>query len=707
MYSIDGDDDVPDVEDEWLSDQELADRRRCQQRYGRNQVIQTVERQGQHNLIPEEEEVPVVPDDDNDSDDDNDNDNQQDYWQPRNLNRRGWVPNRRYFDDQYRTSTNLNPSAEYAALLHDFGLLSEEEAFLANLGTFVDESRSPNTQLKLMNILESLSLDEQGLLTTLHPLAFAAKANNDDTPNYYQAMNGPDALGYLEAMKIEMDQLEEKDPWDVIPLSDVPEGANILDSTWAFKRKRFPDGRVKKLKARICVRGDQQIEGLDFFDTYAPVVAWSTVRLLLVLSVILGLATKQVDYTLAFVHADVKEDVFVRMAKGFEKQGYVYKLKKSVYGLRQSPLNFFQHLKEGLEARGFVQSKHDPCLFISDKVICLCYVDDCLFFAKDSTDIDAMIESLRRPEPTAFDLNIEDDVAGFLGILMSKRKDGSIELLQTGLIDRILKVMGLEESHVKSTPSEVKALGKDDDGDTCSEPWSYASVVGMLMYLASNSRPDIAYAVHSCARFTHCPKRVHEKALKRIARYLKGMKDRGMVIKPTADLAMDLYVDADFAGLWSSEKLDDSMSVKSRTGYIIMIGGTPVIWSSKLQTEIALSTCEAEYIALSTAMRALLPMRELIQSLSGSLKIDRKELSKVCAVWEDNNAALKLANAQFPNMTPRTKHIAIKYHWFKSHIKQGEIEVRRIDTKVQKADIFTKGIAKKEFEEKRTMIMGW
>jgi hypothetical protein len=143
-----------------------------------------------------------------------------------------------YFDDQYGTSTNLNPSAEYAELLHDFGLLSEEETFLANLGTFVDKSSSPNTQLKLMDVLESLSLDEQGLLMTLYPLvAFAAKANNDDTPNYYQAMNGPNALGYIEAMKIEMDQFKEKDPWDVIPLSDVPEGANILDSTWAFKQK--------------------------------------------------------------------------------------------------------------------------------------------------------------------------------------------------------------------------------------------------------------------------------------------------------------------------------------------------------------------------------------------------------------------------------------------------------------------------------------
>jgi hypothetical protein len=115
----------------------------------------------------------------------------------------------------------------------------------------------------------------------------------------------------MEAMEKEMQQLEEKEPWDVIPISSIPEGANMLDLTWAFKQKRFPDGRVQKLKARWCIRGDQQIEGVDFFDTYAPVVAWSTVRLLLILSVILGLATKQVDYTLAFVQANLKEDIFV------------------------------------------------------------------------------------------------------------------------------------------------------------------------------------------------------------------------------------------------------------------------------------------------------------------------------------------------------------------------------------------------------------
>ena len=715
MFLTDEDEDenTPiELNDEWLSEQEINAKRNRDQRFRRNQVIQGVQRQDPEQQLPEEENENEVPEqlaplfDDNDDDAD-DGDDQGDYWQPRHQRRR-WVPNKRYFGEDFENRANLNRQAGYTAMINDFGLLTDEEAFIANLGVDgVFDGRTIDSQLEQMEVIESYMTDEEGLLTTLHPLAFAAKANNEDTPNFHQAMNGPDAEGYYEAMEKEMEQLEEKNPWDEIPIETVPEGANILDSTWAFKRKRFPDGRVRKLKARFCVRGDQQIEGVDFFDTFAPVVAWSTVRLLLILSVILGLATKQVDYTLAFVQADLEDDVYVRMPKLFERPGYVYKLKKSVYGLRQAPLNFFLSLKDGLEARGFVQSKYDPCLFVSEKVICLCYVDDCLFFAKDDADIVDVIESLRRPEPTKFDLNIEDDVAGFLGILMQKRENGTIELIQTGLIDRILKVMALEDSHEKSTPSDVRALGKDEGGEPCSEPWSYASVVGMMMYLASNSRPDIAYAVHSCARFTHCPKRVHEKALKRIARYLKATRERGMIIQPTGDLSMELYVDADFAGLWSSEKPDDSMSVKSRTGFIIMIGGTPVVWSSKLQTEIALSTCEAEYIALSTAMRSLLPLRELFHSLAESMDVKRDEITKVCAVWEDNNAALKLANAQFPNMTPRTKHIAIKYHWFKEHIIDGEIEVRPIDTKIQKADIFTKGIAKKEFEEKRAMIMGW
>ena len=378
-----------------------------------------------------------------------------------------------------------------------------------------------------------------------------------------------------------------------------------------------------------------------------------------------------------------------------------------MYGLRQAPLKFFNTLKRGLEDRGFRNSRLDPCLFISKDVICVCFVDDCLFFARSADAIDRVIDDLQQPNPTAFKLKVESDVAGFLGILMKKQNDGSIELLQTGLIDRILKVTGLEDSSLKWTPAETTPLGKDPNGSMCVERWSYASVVGMMMYLASNSRPDIAFAVHQCARFAHAPKRSHEQALKRIARYLKATRDKGMILRPTEDLTLDLYADADFAGLWNAKDANDPTCVRSRTGYLVTLGGTPLLWSSKLQTEIALSTCEAEYIALSTAMRELIPLRRLVKEVAESLKIDRSELTKVSTVWEDNNAALILAKAEYPNMMPRSKHIAVKYHWFRSHLQEGEIEIKRIDTTVQKADIFTKGLARKEFESKRAMIMGW
>jgi hypothetical protein len=331
-----------------------------------------------------------------------------------------------------------------------------------------------------------------------------------------------------------------------------------------------------------------------------------------------------VDYTNAFVQARLDENVYMELPKLYGQQGKVLKLKRSVYGLAQSPLNWFMTLREGLERQGFRSSDLDLCLFIRDDVICLVYVDDCLFFAKDDSYIDEAIKSLQNSQDfgdNGFILQEEQDVAGFLGILMKKTNDG-IELLQTGLIDRIVEAIGLTDGNSRVTPAEMMPLGSDLDGEPFNESWNYASIVGMLLYVASNSRPDIAYAVHSAARFTHAPKHSHGVALKRIVRYLIGTRDRGMLIRPTEELALDCYVDADFAGLYKVEDSQDPICVKSRTGFVITLGGAPVVWVSKLQTEIALSTLESEYIALSYAMRTLLPMRLLIEELADVLKVD-------------------------------------------------------------------------------------
>ena len=161
--------------------------------------------------------------------------------------------------------------------------------------------------------------------------------------------------------------------WDIV---DRNKDMKVLGSIWAFRCKLFPDGMVRKLKARFCVRGDQKVEGIGYFEIFAPVVSWTTVRVLLILSAHLNLACMQVYYTSAFLHATTDDTVCVDILRGFKKLGKVLKLKRSLYGLRQIPRNLFLHFKDKLEDQEFKQSAVDLCLFVRKYMVCLVYVDD-------------------------------------------------------------------------------------------------------------------------------------------------------------------------------------------------------------------------------------------------------------------------------------------------------------------------------------------
>jgi len=278
---------------------------------------------------------------------------------------------------------------------------------------------------------------------------------------------------------------------------------------------------------------------------------------------------------------------------------------------------------------------------------------------------------------------------------------------QQGLTDKVLMTVGMTDSKKKRTPASSTPLGTDAKGPNFRGDWDYARVVGMLLYLSSNSRPDIQYAVHQCARFTHSPKESHAEAVKRICRYLQGTRDKGLIFQPTKDMTLDCNSDADFAGLWNYEDDQDPVCVKSRTGYVLTLAGCPLIWASKLQTEIALSTLESEYIALSSAIRELIPLRRVLQEVGKALNLEFTKPSIIQSTcFEDNNGALGLALT--PRLTPRTKHIGVKYHFFKSKIGEGKgIVIRRVDSAEQKADIFTKGLSQDTFESIRKLLMGW
>ena len=212
-------------------------------------------------------------------------------------------------------------------------------------------------------------------------------------------------------------------------------------------------------------------------------------------------------------------------------------------------------------------------------------------------------------------------------------------------------------------------------------------------------------AVHQTARFSSDPKISHERAIKRIYKYLQGTKERGMIYKPDKTKGIECFVDADFAGNWTKADADNPENCLSRTGYIICIAGCHVTWTSKLQSEITLSTAEAEYVALSTAMRELIPFIRFIKELSTFIEMEEHKPKMKIRVYEDNEGAICMANAL--KFTPRTKHIALKYHHFRSHVKNKIIEILSIDTDEQTADILTKPLETTSFEYLRKKLCCW
>jgi hypothetical protein len=299
------------------------------------------------------------------------------------------------------------------------------------------------------------------------------------------------------------------------------------------------------------VRVDLQISGVDFFETYAPVVQWSTIRLLLSTVLTEGWNTQQVDYTNAFTQAEIYEEIYVEYPKFFESktgEDCVLKLKKNLNGLRQAPRTFFEKLKQGVLERKWVQSQINPCLFMKPGMICVVHVDDTIIGARQLSDIDQEIMSLGIVDDNTkhtFTLRDEGEVSAFLGIQIKGLTSNKFQLTQPGLIDKILTTMNLENCNGCDTPVTTSPIHADQDGPAFNEFWQYDSVIGMMMYLAKNTRPDIAYAVHQAARFTQHPCQSHAVGVKKIAQYLNQTKLEGMFISPQDSLRVDCYVDAD------------------------------------------------------------------------------------------------------------------------------------------------------------------
>ena len=625
----------------------------------------------------------------------------------------GIQPGQHHHDDQTprtrggRRSVRPHRLNDYA--LFSTGLISRQLAMTASK-TF-EESIGKFSLFKAnMDHLQEINRNFDDMMSNLvDPRLYAASIADKDTLHYREAMEAEDREDFKKAMVKEVDDLTKTHVWRLVPKTEVPKDARLIRLIWSFKRKRNPLGELLKHKARLCVHGGMQRKGIDYWHTYAPVVNWSTVRMVLILTQLAGWCSRQIDYVLAFSQAPIDTDVYCYLPAGFHIKGgnesdFVLKLEKNLYGTKQAAANWYEMLKNGLLKEGFKTSKIDPCLFLRKDAIIVTYVDDCLIFGRDAKIIETLINDLKRD----FKLTDEGpDVNAFLGIKVDRNGEtGTITMSQPALTNRILKELSLDEGNVKlhDTPANQILVKNPDEADRKQE-WNYRSVIGMMMFLASSTRPDILFSVHQCAKFNSCPKQSHEEAVKRIGRYLRRTRDKGIIMRPDGTNELNCYVDADFAGTFTHETALDKASVLSRTGYTINFSGCPILCVSKMQTEIALSTTEAEYIALSQSMRDLIPLRGILKELSGLLSVGDITPITHSSVFEDNNGALELARE--PKYRPRTKHIAIKYHHFREHVKNKTIRVVAIDTKEQIADIFTKPLDKAAFEHLRYKLMGW
>jgi hypothetical protein len=353
---------------------------------------------------------------------------------------------------------------------------------------------------------------------------------------------------------------------------------------------------------------------------------------------------------------------------------------------------------------GFTPSLIDDCVFFWDDIIFMVYVDDGIFLDNDDSKLQEAIRDIQDAG-----LNIEDQghPADYVGVNIKKAKDDSYEFTQRALIDSIIEDVGLKDAKVKPVSAKVsQRLHAFKDEPPFDLKFNYRSAVGKLNYLAQTMRPDIMYATHQITKYLSDPRQSHGEAIIYLVCYLKKTHNIGLKFTPDPTKGFECYCDSDFSGLWNKEFAPvDPSTAKSRSGWIIFYAGCSVYWASKLQSQVALSTTKAEYIAMSQALPDVIPVMNLLQEM-------REQEPQVicikpyvyCKVFKDNSGALELA--RLPKIRPRTKHINVCYHHFCEHVRTGLIKIFPIDTKDQIADVLTKPLAQNNFQHHRRFMCG-
>ena len=473
----------------------------------------------------------------------------------------------------------------------------------------------------------------------LNTKGFAKKAKPQDvlpkhgikTPKTYQeAISGPQAKEWRAAME---EKVKSQLQRGTFRITRPPYDERIIPGKWDFKIKENPDGTIARYKARWVAKGYVQVQGRDYDDKFAPVVRSDTTRFLLAVAATRNWRMRQFDIKTAFLNSNMDRKLFTQEPKGYEtEEGNACLLNTALYGLVQSANLWFKEIKGTCLEYGLVQSKHDDALFFNPKteLYVTIYVDDIKVFAPT----DAIIDQFSLFVSTKYELTDIGDLKWYLGMEINCLQDGSIVLTQSKYIQDLLHRHGMEDCAKASTPISQVQLTKAPENYTCDKEQlkQYQSLLGELMHLMVQTKPDLAYSVSRLAQFMSNPTEQHWAALKRILRYLQGSKDLGNCYKHApGNLTMSVWTDSSWG-----EDPDDS---RSTNGYLVLMAGGPVAWKSTKQQSVALSSTEAEYMGQTMTATQTMWTRGLLKELQIKGTIPKN----ATVIFADNQGAIKLA----------------------------------------------------------------
>ncbi|KAD3642341.1 hypothetical protein E3N88_31565 [Mikania micrantha] len=457
------------------------------------------------------------------------------------------------------------------------------------------------------------------------------------------------------------------------------------NNTW--KLAELPAGH-RPIGLKLVAKGYIQKHGVDYDEVFAPVARLETVRLVLAISAQKGWFVHHLDVKTAFLHGDLNEEVFVEQPQGFEKkgcEGKVYKLNKALYGLKQAPQAWNIKLDGVLKENGFKRCKLEQAVYTKQTkenlTILVIYVDDLLVTGSSIEEITQFKTQMK----LRFEMSDLGLLSYYLGLEVKQEETG-IKIAQSNYARKVLKMAGLDDCNPAKFPMEPGLKLVKEDGSKGASATEYRKIIGCLRYL-THTRPDLMYSVGYASRYMQSPTITHQQAVKHILRYVKGTINLGIHYQRRGSNSLLGYSDSSYS--------TDQEDGKSTTGVVFYFNNKPITWLSQKQPTVALSSCEAEFMAATSAACQAIWLRGLLAEVTG-----REEEQVVIKV--DNKSAIALMKN--PVFHGRSKHINTRFHYIRECVENELIRVEHISGEEQRADILTKALPKLKFAEMRELL---